>query len=100
VTVDALESEGHLQLTAAATREPSLDSTVDTAHPNEPLTTVFTIEELAAYLRVNHKTVREAIARGEIPGVCRLGNTIRIHTATALAWLAAGQTHVSRKRCR
>ena len=52
---------------------------------------VMTIEELAEFLRVNHKTVREAIARGEIPGVRRIGGTIRIFRPTVVDWLSAGQ---------
>jgi excisionase family DNA binding protein len=64
----------------------------------EPLPPVLTIEELSAFLRVNHKTVREAIVRGEIPGVRRVGIAIRIHTATVLAWFAKGHVAVSRSR--
>lgn len=59
---------------------------------------VMTVEELASFLRVNHKTVRDAIARGEIPGVRRIGTTIRIHTDTMLGWLAKGQERVSRSK--
>jgi excisionase family DNA binding protein len=97
--VEVLDArEGAANATLAAPTLPQ-DATPGPSPANE-LPAVLTVEELAAYLRVNHKTVREAIARGEIPGVCRLGNTIRIHTATVLAWLASGQTRVSRKRYR
>src|SRR5260221_14746925 len=41
-------------------------------------------EELARLLRVNRKTVYDAIARGEIPGVRRIGGTLRIHRETVL----------------
>jgi excisionase family DNA binding protein len=64
------------------------------------LPAVLTIDELAAYLRVNHKTIRDAIARGEIPGVRRLGTATRIHAATVINWLAKGQVRVSRSRFR
>jgi len=59
---------------------------------------VLTIDELAAYLRVNHKTVRDAIARGDIPGVRRIGGAIRIHRDTVLTWLSSGQGRVSGSR--
>jgi len=59
------------------------------APPSDPA--VMTIEELADFLRVNHKTVREAIARGEIPGVRRIGGTIRIFRPAVVDWLSAGQ---------
>lgn len=36
-----------------------------------------TVQEVAAILRVNHKTVREAVRTGAMPSV-RLGRTIRI----------------------
>jgi excisionase family DNA binding protein len=59
---------------------------------------ILTVRELADFLRVNHKTVREAIARGEIPGVQRIGGTIRIFRDAVLKWLASGQGRVSRSR--
>lgn len=37
-----------------------------------------TVEEVAAHLRVNSKTVRKAIANGQIVAV-RIGRTIRVH---------------------
>ena len=43
-------------------------------------------EELAAYLRVDHKTVYAAIQEGSIPGVKRLGRTIRIYRPAVLEW--------------
>ncbi len=38
-----------------------------------PLATVLTADELAELLRVNRKTVYAMVARGEIPGVRRIG---------------------------
>ena len=71
-----------------------LESTVPTSEL-APLPAVLTIEELSAYLRLNHKTIRDAIARGEIPGVRRIGGAIRIHRDTVLGWLSAGQGRVA-----
>ena len=78
------------------TPSEAIDAAVRPFAASAELPSVLTIDELAAYLRVNHKTVRYAIARGEIPGVRRLGSTLRIHTATVLAWLARGHVGVSR----
>jgi excisionase family DNA binding protein len=55
-----------------------------------------TVEELATLLRVNHKTIRDAIKRREIPGVRRIGTAFRIHRATVLDWFAS-QDRVARK---
>ncbi len=66
------------------------------AHAN--LSAVLTVDELAAILRCNRKTVYAAIARGEIPGVRRLGGVIRVHRDTVLRWLAEGQERVPRSR--
>jgi excisionase family DNA binding protein len=74
--------------TSEKTREPD----------DRPLPPVLTVEELAAFLRVNHKTVREAIERGDVPGVRRLGTTIRVSRDTVLAWLSSGQGRVSRSK--
>ena len=62
------------------------------------LPSVLTVDELATLLRINRKTVYSAIRAGEIPGVRRLGGTIRIHRDAVLAWLARGQGRVSRSR--
>jgi excisionase family DNA binding protein len=67
----------------------------------DPTSAILTVEELAEFLRVNHKTVRDAISRGEIPGVRRLGGTIRIYRAAVIDWLTAGQgraPHTKRSR--
>lgn len=44
-----------------------------------------TVDEVAKKLRVNRKTVYEAIARGEIPAV-RIGRALRVPSA----WLRRG----------
>jgi excisionase family DNA binding protein len=59
---------------------------------------ILTIEELAAYLRLNHKTIRDAIGRGDIPGVRRIGGAVRIHRDTVVGWLASGQGRVVNSR--
>lgn len=46
-----------------------------------------TVKEAALLLRVNHKTLRDAINRREVPGVVRLGTTIRIGRAALIQWL-------------
>jgi excisionase family DNA binding protein len=48
---------------------------------------VLTVEEAAALLRVNHKTLREAIHRNEVPGVVRLGRVIRLSRTALLDWV-------------
>jgi excisionase family DNA binding protein len=59
---------------------------------------VLTVDELAALLRVNRKTVYDALGRGEIPGARRIGATYRILRDAVLEWLASGQDRVSRSR--
>jgi len=58
---------------------------------------ILTVDELAQLLRINRKTTYDALARGEIPGVRRIGRTYRIHRDAVLQWLR-GQARVSRKR--
>jgi len=45
-----------------------------------------TVDEAAAFLRCNRKTVYEAVARNALPGVVRLGRVIRIHRTALLEW--------------
>ena len=44
------------------------------------------VKELASLLRVDTKTVYAAIQEGSIPGVKRLGRTIRIYRPAVLEW--------------
>jgi excisionase family DNA binding protein len=62
------------------------------------LPVILTVDELAALLRCDRKTLYAAIGRGEIPGVRRLGNVIRIHRDAVLRWLADGQGRAPRSR--
>jgi excisionase family DNA binding protein len=57
---------------------------------------VLTVEEVAALLRLNRKTVYAAVKRGEIPGVRRVGGTIRVLRDAVVNWMAEGQPCVSR----
>jgi len=51
---------------------------------------VITVDELAALLRVDRKSAYQLVAKGQVPGIRRIGRAIRIHRATVLAWLATG----------
>jgi excisionase family DNA binding protein len=48
---------------------------------------VLTVDEAAAFLRVNRKTLYEAIRLGHVPGVIRLGRVIRIGQTALLPWV-------------
>lgn len=51
-----------------------------------PAMDFITVTEAARLLRVNRKTLYEAIARREVPGVVRLGRVIRIQRDAMLRW--------------
>lgn len=68
--------------------------------PAPTLPDVLTVDELAVFLRLNRKTVYDALARGEIPGARRIGGSYRILREAVIAWLGSGQVRVSRKRQR
>lgn len=67
------------------------------AKPPRSIPRFLTVDELADLLRVNRKTVYEAIARGKIPGARRVGGAYRIFRDAVLGWFA-GQSGVSRSR--
>jgi excisionase family DNA binding protein len=48
-----------------------------------------TVENLAAFLGLNRKTIYSAIDRGELPGARRVGRSIRIYRDAVLAWLTS-----------
>jgi len=66
--------------------------------PLTELPPIVKVGELADALRVDRKSIYEAIKRGEIPGVRRVGRTIRICRDTVLDWLSQGQGRVPRSR--
>jgi excisionase family DNA binding protein len=68
----------------------------DDSRPGRALPVVMTVDEAADLLRVDRKTVYESIRRGELPGVVRLGRSIRISRGALLEFLA-GQGRVSRQ---
>ena len=57
---------------------------------------VLTPGELATMLRVRRRSVYEAISRGDIPGVRRIGRKVRIDCDSVLAWMADGHGRAPR----
>jgi excisionase family DNA binding protein len=51
---------------------------------------VLTPDDLAILLRMRKRAVLDAIVRGELPGVRRVGRKIRADRDTILRWLAEG----------
>ena len=70
-------------MTTPATTDPST------------LPAVLTIEEVARLLRISRGAAYQAARRGELPGVRRVGRTLRVSRDAVLSWL--GQGCVSRK---
>ena len=46
-----------------------------------------TVDEAARLLRVNRKTLYDAVRDGRVPGVIRMGRSIRIGRDALLGWL-------------
>jgi excisionase family DNA binding protein len=57
-----------------------------TPRPPLELPPFLKVEEVAALLRVNHKTVYTALLRGEIPGARRVGRVVRVSSRILLDW--------------
>ena len=55
------------------------------------------VEEVAKLLRINRKSAYAAVESGAIPGVVRIGRSIRVSRDAVLEWLR-GQGGVSRSR--
>ncbi|MBZ4396632.1 helix-turn-helix domain-containing protein [Myxococcus sp. AS-1-15] len=58
--------------------------------PNSPpaLPDFLTVDEAANLLRVNRKTLYEAIRLGSVPGVVRIGKALRVQRDALLAWFS------------
>ena len=87
--------DGALGPQEAAAGERSAELEPNAAHTFPEF---LSVEELSTLLRVNHKTLRDAMARGQIPGVRRIGGVIRIHRRTVVNWFTSGQGSVSRSK--
>jgi len=57
------------------------------AAPTTTLPSVLTVDEAARFLRLNRKTLYDAVRAGELPGVVRVGRSIRIGRDALLGWL-------------
>lgn len=51
-------------------------------------TAVIRVEDLAARLDIGRRAAYEAVARGDVPGVIRIGRSIRISRVAVDRWLA------------
>jgi excisionase family DNA binding protein len=69
----------------------STSNEAEKKHESDTLPRILKVEELADLLRIDRKTAYAAIAEGGVPGVRRVGRTIRISRDAVLAWLDGGQ---------
>lgn len=51
---------------------------------------ILTVDQAAALLQLDRKTVYALVDRRQLPGARRLGKCIRIHKATLIKWMEAG----------
>jgi excisionase family DNA binding protein len=58
---------------------------------------LLTVDELAALLRVNRKTLYEAVHAGQVPGAVSVGRAIRIRKVSVIEWLAQGRVSRSNR---
>lgn len=57
----------------------------------EDLPPMLTVDEVARLLRVDRKTVYEAVQRGELPGALRVGRVIRFNRDQLVGWTRQGR---------
>lgn len=70
-------------MSKSQTEPPALATS---AHPRR-LPPVLKAAEVASLLRINRKTLYEAVGRDEIPGVFRVGRCLRFRRDAVLKWL-------------
>ncbi len=66
--------------------------------PTTDLPMVLTVEEFAELLRIARASAYRAVRAGEVPGVVRVGKTLRINRDTVLRWLEQGCVPLSRRK--
>jgi len=75
----AVSQEGVREATGSTRSAPPVPATT--------LPPVLTVDEAARFLRLNRKTLYDAVRAGELPGVVRVGRSIRIGRDALLGWL-------------
>ena len=75
----ALAQEGAQEAPGDARSAPAI--------PASTLPPVLTVDEAARFLRLNRKTLYDAVRAGELPGVVRVGRSIRIGRDALSGWL-------------
>lgn len=61
---------------------------------------LMTVDELAILLRINRDTAYKAVAERKIPGIRKIGRTIRIHRQVVMAWLESENVALSARKRR
>lgn len=56
--------------------------------PAVHLPAILKAEEVANLLRINRKTLYEAVQRGEVPGTLRIGRCLRFQRDAVLEWMS------------
>lgn len=51
---------------------------------------IITVDQAAALLQLDRKTVYVLVEKRQLPGARRLGKCIRIHKATLMKWMETG----------
>jgi excisionase family DNA binding protein len=59
----------------------------DSSPDADPIPSVLTVDEAALLLRVNRKALYEAVRLGHVPGVVRVGRSIRIGRSALVGWV-------------
>ena len=77
---------------------PQNEKVVSCAVVTAEMPEVLTVEEVAAWLRINKKTVYDAAKAGQIP-CCKVGRILRFSRNAVLNWLhGQGRVSIERKR--
>lgn len=58
---------------------------------------LLTVDEVAAFLRISVDAVRARIDRGALPGVVRLGRSVRVRRDDLRAWVGLTPARVDAK---
>jgi len=92
------EAAAAMAVVCEETEQEAQVSDASSANVEPEATPILTVDELAALLRVERKTIYAAITRGDIPGVRRVGRSIRISRDAVLDWLRTAHVRAPHPR--
>jgi len=63
----------------------------------EDLPPIMSVEQFALWMHIARQSAYKAVRSGQVPGVVRIGKTLRIYRDAVIRWVEQGNVSLKRK---